>query len=180
MGTTHIAVSFVSSLNKLGISSIYTVTRQTDRLDSIIKYHSGIKERDGIYSDKCFYGIPAYGDGIMDPVEEDMLRIKDCGCLMAGDLLQCREADLFLVVLSGSDWDMTDMLYFSTQVKAIENLVFICNYGNQKAAKKLAKLLKTPVYCFPCDKDPFHPTTEKERLVSAIFRRKGGKTYFRL
>lgn len=177
-GATHIAVSFVSALNKQGISSIYIADEQTDRFDSLTAYHTSLKEKDGIYRDKYFYGIPAYGLNVQDPLPSDAIRIKDCGCLNAKSIYQCDTADLMCIILCGSDWDMSDTLSFAQQIKVKKNITFICNYGNRQAARRISKLLQTPVYCFPCGNNPYRSTTEVERLVSVITKQKGERNKF--
>ncbi len=177
-GSTHIAVSFVSALNKLGISSFYVAAEQSDRFSSLSAYHTSLKEQNGIYRDRYFRGIPAYGVNVQNPVPSDAIRIKDCGCLNPKSILQCDAADLMCIILCGSDWDMSDTLSFAQQIKAEKNITFICNYGNRQAARRISNLLQVPVYCFPCGNNPYRPTAEMERLVSVITKQKGEKHKF--
>ena len=79
---------------------------------------------------------------------------------------------LTFILLSGSPWDIADTLAFTSQLKSAGTHVYICNHGNKNAARKYARYLKNPVYCFPEDTDPFHVTLEKERLIMQILQRK--------
>lgn len=178
VGTTHIAISLVSVLNKKELSAVYYAAGLPEQFASIVSRHSSLKEQNGIFSYRHFKGVPAYGEGIEDPVPKDTIHVKDCGFLssLTPDVLE--NTDLLLVVLSGSDWDMTQSLALADQLKEKKHVVFLCNYGNQKAARHFAHLLQNTVCCFPCDPDPYRVTAEKERLVSAILNEKGGKNKF--
>lgn len=65
-----------------------------------------------------------------------------------------------------------DTLSFIQPALKILVLLYICNHGNKNAAKKYARYLKNPVYCFPEDINPFYVTPEKERLIMQILQRK--------
>lgn len=176
-GATHIAVSLVSIFNKMGIPAIYLTSGQTDNISLIAKTNHAFKEHNGIYSYRYFSGVPNYGSGIEDPVPENCIHIKDYGTRFP-ELPPGSNYDVILVILSGSDWDMAESLAFASRIKSVAQATFVCNYGNKKAAKKFARLLGKKVYCFPCDLEPYRITPEKQHLVSAIFKKKGGINKF--
>ena len=42
---------------------------------------------------------------------------------------------------SGSDWELTETLAFCSRVASAIPTVYLCNYGNQNAARRLAVFL---------------------------------------
>ena len=108
------------------------------------------------------------------PIAEDCCLVKDCGAAPTEpDILMTSDLNFFIA--SGSDWDMEQTLLAWRHLSFREQTIFICNYHNRKAAVTYAKLLGKKVYCYPYDDDPYRVTAEKERLISAILQKKGGR-----
>ncbi len=173
-GATHFSISLVSTLNKKGIVSFYMPTDPADTFEAMCRTNHHIKEREGIFYYEYFRGIPNYGPGIEFPLPADSCLVKDFGTAPV-DPDTLASFDLIFFVLSGSDWDVTSAVSLWKRFPAQDQTVCICNHHNTKAAKTLAKLLGKRVCCFPSDPDPYRVYAEKERLISAILEKKGGK-----
>lgn len=179
-GATHLAVSLVCTLNKLGILSVYHSAGPKDPLAAMAEADFSMKESGGIYCNRYFKGLPDYGEGIEHPSLSGHVTVTDYGNFLLDMAAMLEPADLVLFVMSGSSWDLKEALILSARLKILEHAIFVINFANKKAAKTCAKALDRKVYCFPADPDPFRVTAEKERLVSAILNQKGGKRHFRL
>lgn len=177
-GATHFAVSLNSVLNQSGRNSVYLPMDHSDTFSAMTE--SGIfwKETDGIFRHEHFAGTPHYGQGIENPIPKDAILVRDYGTCTE-EFLQNPCCDLVFLIMSGSIWDIPDALAAARQLQAQENVVFICNYDNKKAAKKYARQLKNCVFCFPFDCNPFHVTAKKERLILQILQRKEAHCHFR-
>lgn len=170
-GATHFAISLVSALNHKKRKSIYLPANHSNTLTAMAESNIFWKETGGIFHYEQFSGIPHYGNGLESLIPEDAILVYDYGTCME-EFSQDPEADLIFLVMSGSLWDMPDCIPFARQFQAQENVCFICNYDNKKAAKKYARQLKKSVYCFPFDCTPFHSTAKKERLIMHIIQKK--------
>ncbi len=177
-GATHFAVSLVSVLNHKKQKSIYLSDNHSDTLAAMAESNIFWREEGGIFHYKHFSGIPSYGEALEIPLPEDAILVRDYGAC-AEEFLEDPQADLIFLVMSGSLWDMPDCIAFARQFQTQENVCFICNYDNKKAAKKYARQLKKSVYCFPFDCAPFLSNAKKERLILHILRRKEVKHHFR-
>ena len=177
-GATHFAVSLVSILNQNRYNSLYLSKEQDEPLFAMTSSDALWHETDGIYYHGAFAGIPDYGAGIDCPLPENALLVTDYGDQIE-ECLHSQKEDLIFLILSGSIWDMPDALSLIHSFPLPEKLILICNYNNKKAAKKYAKLLKMPVYCFPVNCNPFRVTAKCERSVIQIIERKEVDTHFR-
>ena len=175
-GVTHFAISLVSTLNKKGILSVYLSMGETDSLFHLDGSGIFFREENGIFYHRHFAGIPCYGNGVIDPLSVQSIRVRDYNA-KCFPLEQSSDYDLIFYILSDSVWDIQKSLALADQLKSHNNVVFICNYSHTRAARKCARYLHTPVYCFPIDEDPFFVTREKERLITQILKRIGGKHY---
>ena len=177
IGTTHIAASLVSILNQNRIASVYLERNHSDCLRSMIRTNHSVKEENGLFSYKFFQGIPDYGPGIEVTLPQDCLIVEDLGVYT--DTSACLDPEsMILFVLSGSIWDTEQILLLGNKLKSLENLVFICNYGNRSAAQRLAGLLNRRVFCFPADSSAFINTSEKEALFFSILPLERSKRKF--
>lgn len=175
-GSTHIAISLVCTLQKLHIPTVYQSTDGKDVLSSIASANPRIREQEGIFSYGYFKGIPNYGDSIRFTLPFDDCIVRDYGTAPVS-LSELQAADLILFVFNGSDWDIPAALELGSQLALLPQTVFLCNHGNKKAAKHYAKLLNSPVYCFPNDADPYQVSSEKEQLFSTILKKGGHKNF---
>ncbi|MCI5873343.1 MAG: protein kinase [Clostridiales bacterium] len=176
-GATHIAISLVCTLQKQGIASLYQAADEQDTLGDIARANHYVREQDGIFYYRYFKGIPDYGDGISFSLPFDDCIVRDYGSGSAS-LATLEAADCILFVLTGSDWDISRAVQHGKQLALLPQTVFLCNHGDKKTAKRYARLLHCPVYCFPNDSDPYKVSLEKEQLFSTILKRKGGHKHF--
>ena len=170
-GATFFSVSLVNILNHKHIPCCYMPMDHSDNLISMTQAGISLTENQGIFQSKNFTAAPCYGPGIEDPVLPSVIRVRDFGT-HTSEYFDSGHFDLTFILLSGSPWDIADTLAFTSQFKNTEPPVYICNHGNKNAARKYARYLKNPVYCFPLDTNPFHITPEKERLFLQILQRK--------
>lgn len=168
IGTTHIAVSLVSILNRNGYPALYSEDHVTDSMHSFIREFPSVKEDGGIYRYQFFCGIPNYGQGIVPPHSRTSVLVKDCG-VYEHDITELAPENYYLFVLSGSPWDLEHAILAGKRFLSLEHAAFICNYDNRRAAKKIASRLGTKVYCFPFDADAFSCTEKKEQLFLHLF-----------
>lgn len=167
VGTTHVAISLVSILNQNGYPALYVERNTTDNLRGFTRINSSVSEKDGIYHYKFFQGIPDYGSGIALSLPTDTMTIEDYG-VYHEDIIELNSESLLFFVMGSDEWDTEHAILAGLQHKYPERTVFICNHGNKKSAKRLARLLGTKVYCFPCDYDSFTNTVEKEQFFFTI------------
>lgn len=176
-GATHIAVSLVSVLNKKSVPSVYIAADQSNTLTAMAQANPHFKEQDGIFYYSYFRGMPDYGSGVENPLSEDYCHVLDYGTYqIAPEKLAA--FDLVIYVFGGSDWDMPEALSGGNRLALLSHCILLCNYENKKAARKYARIQGKPVYCYPCDPDPYRISSEKERLISSIFHQKGGIRHF--
>lgn len=177
-GATHFSIALVSILNKKGLPAIYRPAASSDILADMAASNHHLKERGGIFYYEYFHGIPNYGAGIECLIPPDCCLVTDYEtCPTQPEDLS--DADLIFFIMSGSDWDIAHASVLGKHLNFLEQVVYVCNYHNKKAARKYARLFGKKVFCYPCDPDPYHISAEKERLISAIFHRKGGITDIR-
>lgn len=177
-GATHFAVSLVSILNRRKKRSVYLSMDHSDSLCAMAESSLFWKEREGIFRYKDFAGIPSYGEGVENPLPEDAILVRDYGTCVE-EFLRQEDNELVFLVMSGSLWDIPSALAFAKKLAFRKKLILICNYDNKEAAKKYARQLKTPVYCFPFDRSPFHVDRKKERLILQIIQREEVYLHFR-
>ncbi len=177
-GATHISLSLVTTLNSLGISAVYVASNVSNEFSSMQKYHKHLKEHDGIYHCKNLTASPAYGTAVSDPIDNKSIRVIDYGSLTPAQFNALQGPDLLVAVIGGSDWELSETLGFCTRVTSAIPTVYLCNYGNQHAARRLAVFLRKRIFCFPADADTYRVTTEKQRLVISICKQKGGRKSF--
>ena len=178
VGTTHISIALVNTLNQNGHSAIYVERNNSDSLNAFAHINSSVSESNGIYKYKFFQGIPDYGNGIDSSLPTHTLLIEDYG-VFKKDLPAFHEAHLILFVMGSDEWDMEKAVSAGLQYNHKEHTLFICNNGNQQASRRYAQLLGTKVSCFPADMDPFSNTVEKERFFFTIlpFKRRQKKWF---
>ena len=170
-GATFFSVSLVNTLNHRHIPCCYIPMDHSDNLISMTQTGISLTEHEGIFQSKNFTATPCYGPGIEDPVLPSVIRVRDFGT-HTSEYSDFGHFDLTFILLSGSPWDFADTLSFISRFENTGSYIYICNHGNKNAAKKYARYLKNPVYCFPEDTNPFYVTPEKERLIMQILQRK--------
>lgn len=177
-GATHISLSFATTLNSLAIPAVYVASNVSHEFSSMLKYHKHFKEHNGIYHCKNLAASPTYGTAVDDPIDSRSIRIIDYGSLSPAEINALQGPDLLVAVIGGSDWELTETLAFCSRVASAIPTVYLCNYGNQNAARRLAVFLHKKIFCFPADADTYRVTPEKQQLVISICKQKGGRKSF--
>ena len=178
-GATHIAIALAAMLGRKAYPALYLSMDQSDTLDSIARTKPRMTEQGGIYSFNYFRGMPSYGEGVNLSLPPEICYVRDYGIHPAA-LSDLESMDIILFVLSGASWDLSDAAALGKQFALLPQTTFICNHGNQSAARELAHRIGKRVYCFPHDPDPFLIQSEKERLFSKLLYsyEKGGRQHF--
>ena len=176
-GTTHIAISFVSTLNSLGYSAIYFEKNHAGNLQSASRYQNSLVEQEGFYNYKNFCGLPNYGPGIQLSIPEHTISVYDYGTnLSLNGLLQ---ADVVIYVCNGAIWHWNDAIEKNELlIKSGITPTILCNLCNRRQSVILAKQLQANLYLYPFDEDPFQITKEKEELFLQLLKRKGWSLSF--
>lgn len=167
IGTTHIAVSLTSWLNRQGTEAFYKAKQETGLLSSLQSYEAGVNQEGGIITYRDFQAFlsPAGRTG----TERSHILVQDFGN-NAVSAAQEEQAGLTILVMGSRPWEIEYGISAYEQLAGEENLVLICNYQNKKSAEKYAKILRKSVYCFPMDLDPFAVTKEKQRLFQKVLK----------
>ena len=175
-GATHISISLVSTMNQKHIPAIYIAADGSASLLHAARANHRLIDQNGIFIYGSFRGIPDYGDSISVSVPPDDCVVRDYGT-RAPALAELASFDLILFVLNGGDWDFVQAAAYGKQLALLPQTRFLCNHGCRSAAKAYARQLGHRVYCFPEDAVPYDTTPEKERLVSSILPKKGGRRH---
>ncbi len=178
VGTTHISIALVNTLNQNGYSAVYVERNKSGNLHSFVRTNNSVSENNGIYQYKFFQGIPNYGTGIKFKLPKNSILVEDYGTFTK-ELPEFNEKVLLLFVMGSDEWDMEKSILAGLQYNHKEHTVFLCSHGNQYATRRYAQLLGTKVYCFPTDSNPFANTMEKEQFFFTIlpFQRRQKKWF---
>jgi len=165
-GSTHIAISLVSSLNYMGYSAIYYEKNETDNLRQMIPYIDFMQEDNGMLCYRFFKGYPNYGPGIQMPAPTESISVYDCGgSIKTNDI----DFDYVLYICSNSPWHRHELYQNIENIPAMrKNLKIICNLGQASTMRKLSKHFSSPSYHYAFDKDVFCITKEKIDFVSKL------------
>lgn len=177
-GSTHISVSLTCVLNRLHTPALYLAADGSRTLESCAAANRSMKEQNGLYTYGWFRGVPDYGTGVNFSLPSGHCIVRDYGTCSADNSVLAA-ADCILFVLSGSDWDIDRAILSGKSFLSFSQTIFVVNFQNKKAARQCAKILGRKVCCFPSDCDPYRVTAEKERLVRALLKKRGGFTHIR-
>lgn len=177
VGATHLAVSVVSVLNKNRFSSYYIEKNNSHSLSSMLLKKGQFSEHDGLFCYQHFHAVRHYGEGIVSPIPPSGIPVHDYGVFQT-DLIEYYPNETLLFVMGSRKWELEQTYAVGEQLLSLDNVIFVCNYGDTKTAKHLARYFHRPVYCFPLDADPFCITREKERIILELFAIKGGHKLF--
>ena len=175
-GTTHIAISLVSTLNYMGYSSVYFAKNSHADLFHPTSYIPFFKEHHGMLSYKFFKGYPFYGPGIRLPNPDDMITVYDYN---DNPSLYEIDADLILFICSNSIWHWQSAFEKGESLLTYKDrLKIICNMGQKKHLHHFSKQFCLPVYFYPFDQDAFHVDKNKCDVFRALLNIKGRKSIF--
>lgn len=178
-GTTHIAFALVSTLNYMGLSSVYYAKNNHFNLQQTQDSFSIFKETNGMYFYKFFKGYPFYGPGILLPESEETISVYDYGDAFSFEEI---DADLILFVCSNGFWQWYNAFEKGDSLICYkDNLSIICNMGQRKSMALLSKYFSHPVFRYPYDTNPFYVDKAKLSCVSKILGiKRRDNLFFRL
>lgn len=165
-GSTHIAISLVSTLNYMGYSSIYYERNNHSSLQQTQYSLSFFKEINGLFYYKYFKGYPFYGPGIQIPESNEFICVYDYGNDFNFEKI---DADLILFICSSSIWQWNNAFEKSTSLTCYkDNLAIVCNMGQKSSMETLSKYFSHPVFRYPYDTNAFCVDTPKLTFVQRI------------
>lgn len=166
IGTTHIAISLVSWLNRKKATAYYQAEGSNDFLSKLLAYQKGAAQEGGILTYRQFQAVT-------EPDEEaeakkSHIYVQDLGT----DVASASEEEYSFVVLvvGGRPWEIEQGISACQKLAGEENLVLLCNYNQKQAAGIYASILQKKVFYFPLDQNPFDVTRDKHRLFQQISR----------
>ena len=175
-GATHIAFSLVSTLNYLGYKATYYEKTVENNLRDLPKINSEFVEINGLIHHRFFKGYPNYGPGIKIPECTDTISVYDYGSSIPEEPVN---ADTILYICSNSIWHRHqangkgDSLF-----KLYGSLRIICNMGQRRTMRALARYFHSPINEFPYYPDPFCITQKSISFTSQILNLKRRKHLF--
>uniref|UniRef100_UPI004056E138 protein kinase domain-containing protein n=1 Tax=Agathobacter sp. TaxID=2021311 RepID=UPI004056E138 len=177
-GCTHISISLTSTLNYMGYSTCYYEKNDTEylfRAAALLPH----KEEKGCIFYRFFKGYPNYGPGILLPEPEADFAVFNYGTV--ADLSDI-ETDLYLYIAGNSFWHRQDVIDKNKIFLHFKgNRKIICNMGTKSTLFVLANRLKTPIFHFPYDENPFLVTSSKVKFASELLNlNRRASLFFRL
>ena len=171
-GSTHLAISLVSTLNGLGHCTFYHEANSSDHVRQLMNYQTNWTEKDGYYMYEEWKGYPFYGPGICVNDQPQALHIYDFGSDFKKELLM--DFDRILLICGSSLWNYDDAIHMEEFLHCYRNkLYFICNPGTKKAARFYARRFQAPVYTYFYDPDPFQVSKAKNDFAIRLLPEKG-------
>lgn len=176
-GSTHIAVSLVTTLNAMGITTVYQEKNWSNALRKAAEQMDHIWEKNGCYYYHSFVGYPKYDIGVELPAPTAEIIVDDYGCDYSPPDLAT--ADVILYVCGGAVWHRSDA---NPKDYLIQNfgsrLRITANLCDRNAAIYFARQFSQPVYPYPYDTDIFRNSRGKEDFVHWLIPEKGREHLF--
>ena len=171
-GSTHLAISLVSTLNGLGHCTFYHEANSSNHVRQLLHYQTNWTEKDGYYMYDEWKGYPFYGPGILISDQPQALHIYDFGSEFTKESFQ--DFDLILLICGSSLWNYENAIHTEELLHSYRNkLRFICNPGTKRAASFYARYFHAPVYTYFYDPDPFQVSKEKKDFAFRLLPEKG-------
>ncbi|SDB01680.1 serine/threonine protein kinase [Eubacterium oxidoreducens] len=175
VGTTHIAISLVSYLNKQqSDSAVYVEENSSGLLRMLMETFMDIKESGGIIFFDHFVGIPQYGESFQVEVNAP-LQVKDYGtqrlrlCMSAKDEA---ERELLIYVMDGSCWLWSKAAEELKELEEMFEVKVVLNSEDAVLKKRLENYLKKDVLSFNRQSNPFYLSKQRVQFWESF--KKGG------
>lgn len=172
IGATHLSVSLTVYLNQHGNQALYTEKNANQDVFKMTRYNSSFAQKNGLYRNRHFYGLPLYGAGVLIEPDQDVMQVCDYGTNM--DQALDSEAGLYILMVGSRDWECEAAHRAYDKMKEKQNLVVLCNYERADRTKEYAADFDRLVYGFPLDADPYHITKKKAELFLKLLKWEGG------
>lgn len=178
-GCTHIAFSIVSALNYLGYSACYYEKNGSNNLRQMQNVLAHMSASDGQLRYRFFKGYPNYGPGISMPAATEQFSVHDYGSTPPAEPV---EADLILYICSNGCWHWQDAFDKGESLfTTYGSLTIICNMGQNRTMRFLAKGFSAPVMQYAYRADPFLIDSSMTQFVLQLLQLKRRKhLFFRL
>ena len=99
-------------------------------------------------------------------------RVVDYGSLE--DMAENREeADTLILLVRARDWEKEKAFEVFEKYRDYKKIIFVSNYGYQKAAREYARFTGRRVYCFPLDENPFCVNEPKAQFFQKMLEKEG-------
>ena len=168
-GATHIAFSLVSTLNYMGMETVYFEHAKTKSLRKVYPFLFPIKEKNGMICYRYFKGFPSYGPGIILPTDipADVL-VYDYGNSIPPEDI---EFDTVLLICSNGIWHWHEAFQMQEILKQkTSQLIIICNMGQKHTLHSFSKQFFQRVYNFPYDQNPFVISSKSVSFFSNLLQ----------
>lgn len=179
-GSTHIAFSLVSTLNYMGIPSVYYEQETGNSLRQLSPFLMGIKEHEGMFCYRFFKGFPFYGPGVsisLDTAAE--ILVYDYGNALPPEN---QDFDAVLFVCSNGIWHWHDAFQKKEILTSLSShQIIICNMSQKNTMYSFSKQFGQKVFYYPYDATPFVVTSSKVSFFSKILQiKRRGSLFFYL
>jgi len=176
-GSTHIAISLVSTLNYMGYHSIYYEKNTRSSLQNLSPFLSFMREKNGMLCYRFFQGYPLYGPGVFLTFDEK----EEISVYNYGDSLPAsgENFDIVLLVCGDAVWHWHEAFQKRESLfNHTSKLTILCNMGRKSTMHGFSKQFGQEVYHFPYDTDAFFVTPAKVALFSKLLQIKRRKSLF--
>lgn len=173
VGTTHVAAGLTYCCNMSGMDGIYVeqTANQWLRQSGLTEHENedGRKKISDLIQHGRFVGLPAYGPFYEPSLPKQGIFIRDMGVLWDGF---CPDAyDRVVIVLGSRYWEEEETLKYLRRFGKEKNCMFLCSAGDVHRVNQLAKKSDECIYFWGYDKDIFHISREKVRIINRLLRK---------
>ena len=176
-GSTHIALSLVSTLNYMGYESIYFEQQNQNNLRNLYPFLSPLSETNGIICYRYLKGFPCYGPGVSLSVDTAAtFAIYDYGDTFP---VESSDFDAILYVCSNGIWHWHETFQKGEILQKLSTHLFIiCNMGQRHTMHCFSKQFTQGVFSYPYESSPFVITSQKVSFFSKLLQIKRRKSLF--
>ncbi len=170
VGTTHIATGLTYCCNMACMKGVYveqTANQWLKQSDMVgLENHEGRKKVSDLLQKGQFLGLPANGPFYEPVVPERGVFIRDMGVLWDGF---CPEAyEKVVLVLGTGYWEENETLQYISRFREKKNCIFVCSKADEHRVNYLSKKSGVSICCWGEDKDIFHISRRKLRLINRL------------
>ena len=173
VGTTHAALAMSSFLARNGYQTLYQEECDTDTIRNLLHSLHVNPDRTGVYHLGCLHIRPYYGRAVKMPYRYFSVTIKDAGTVWKSQGYDSN-ADLFILVCGGKDWEIHHTTHAVKQWKANGKCIMLWNHLPKEEflrnSKKFANMIG---FRLPYVPDPFYPDREMEACFREILKTGG-------
>lgn len=168
IGTTHLAVSLVSCLNRNGYRCLYEEQNSSGMLRALLERNPSVKERGGVCELADFTGIPEYGEAVVCRSGEYRMIVRDFGAFSEDCEEEINRADVILALLGTKEWELADAERMASGLDG-EKTRFFFSFGSRETVKDIAgslglrRVIRMPFY-----PDPFQKDRVAERMLTGV------------